>query len=88
MSVGKPVIVTTAVGSAPDVVQHGVNGYIVPEKDADSLYNALKNIIMNKDARERMGITSKKIIEKAYTYEHAVKGLDRAIRAVICSRAD
>lgn len=79
MSVGKPVIVTTAVGSAPDVVQHGVNGYIIPEKDVDASYNALKSLVLDKDLREKMGLASKKIVENAYTYEHAVKGLAEAI---------
>jgi glycosyltransferase involved in cell wall biosynthesis len=32
MSAGKPVIVTTAVGCSSDLVKHGVNGYIIPEK--------------------------------------------------------
>lgn len=81
MSVGKPVVVTTAVGSAPDVVRHGVNGYIVPEKDSDALYSTIKKMLENRELRRNMGLRSKKIIEKAFTYDHAVKSLEEAIYA-------
>ncbi len=83
MSVGKPVIATTAVGSAPDVVHNGLNGYIVPEKDVDALYCAMKRIIADKVLRKNMSIESKKIIQKDYTSDCVVKSLDNAIKTAI-----
>lgn len=82
MSVGKPVIVSTAVGSAPDVVKQGVNGFVVQEKNVNALYNAIKIMIENPALRIRMGLASKYIIEEGFTYYHAVKGLDTAIKTV------
>ena len=83
MSVGKPVIVTTAVGSAPDVVKNGINGYVVPEKDVEALYSAIKRLIMHEDLRKNMGIMSGKLVEEAFTYEHVVKDLNEAIKSAL-----
>jgi glycosyltransferase involved in cell wall biosynthesis len=79
MSVGKPVVVTTAVGSAPDVVKQGVNGYIVQEKDADALYFAIKRLMEDEELKMNMGMKSKEIIEEFYTYRNATIVLQQAI---------
>jgi glycosyltransferase involved in cell wall biosynthesis len=84
MSVGKPVIVTDAVGSAPDLVRAGVNGYVVIEKDSKALYTALKQVIGNEKLRKQMSVMSKKIIDDSFTYEHAVSAFDEAIKSVLC----
>ena len=83
MSVGKPVVVTSAVGSAPDVVQHGINGYVVQEKNSEALYLALKKLIENENLRRNMGWISKEIVEKNYSYNKAAQSLDDAIKTVI-----
>ena len=83
MSVGKPVIITNAVGSAPDVVQHGVNGFVVPEKDSKALYTAMKRIITDKELRKSMGVASAKIIKNGFTYDYAAEGLTEIIDYVI-----
>jgi glycosyltransferase involved in cell wall biosynthesis len=83
MSVGKPVIITTAVGSAPDVVYQGINGYIVPEKNVDALYGAIKVLLEDENLRVNAGIASKKTIEQTFTYEQAVEYLNKAIRTTI-----
>jgi len=80
MSLGKPVVVTNSTGCAYDLVKNGINGYIVPEKDIDALYRAIKAIISDEKLRGKMGMMSNRIIEEAFTYDHAVKGLERAIK--------
>ena len=81
MSIGKPVIVTTATGSAPDVVKQGINGYKVPEKDAAALYKALRRLITDKNLRTAMGVASQKIAKEAFSYDSAVEAFDKAIKA-------
>ncbi len=83
MSVGKPVIVTTAVGSTPDAVKHGVNGCIVPEKDVNALYGAMKSLVIDKELRTKMGTMSRKIIEDAFTYDHAAVSMYETMRQVL-----
>ena len=61
MSVGKPVIATTAVGAAPEYVRDGVNGFVVEEKNIEELYKALYKILTNEGLEREMGIKSKEI---------------------------
>lgn len=82
MSVGKPVVVTTAVG-AKELVKNGVNGYIVPERNVGALYNAIKILINNDGLRNKMGNTARRTIEQGYTYEQYIKRFEEAIREAI-----
>ena len=82
MCCGKPVIATNAVGAAFDMVKDGKNGFIVPEKDADALYKAIKKIISEPELGRNMGLESKRIIEQGFTYEHMINGFRRAVDSV------
>lgn len=82
MSLSKPVVVTTAVGSAPDVVKEGVNGYIVPDKNHTALYITIKYMIENEAIRKKMGQASFSIIKNGFTYDYVTQGLDHAIKIV------
>jgi len=50
----KPVITTDIVGCR-EVVEHGVNGLLVPLRDVGSLADAMRYLAANADARRRMG---------------------------------
>lgn len=82
MSVGKPVIATTATGCALDAIRNGVNGYVVPERDSEALYNAIKTIAKDANLRKRMGKESKRIIESAFNYDRIVEAMAQAIKSV------
>lgn len=82
MSVGKPVIATTATGCALDAIRNGVNGYVVPERDSEALYNAIKTIAKDANLRKRMGKESKRIIKSAFNYDRIVEAMAQAIKSV------
>ncbi len=65
MAVGLPVI-GTAVGGIPDIVEDGVNGFLVPSNDAVKLSMALLKLIEDKELRSQM---SQKNIEKAKNFD-------------------
>ncbi|TFH47249.1 MAG: glycosyltransferase family 1 protein [ANME-2 cluster archaeon] len=79
MYFGKPVIATDAVGAAFDMIKDGENGFIVPEKDSDALYNAMKKILSDPKLEKKMGYKSKSIIEEGFRYEDMVGGFKEAI---------
>ena len=79
----KPVIATDNVGSAIDMIKNGLNGYIVPSKDVNSLYEAMKKIVSDSDLERKMGKQSKMIIEEGFTYEHMEKGFKNVIEYVL-----
>jgi len=82
MSVGKPVIATTAVGAAYDLIENGINGCIVNEGDVQSLYEALKEMLSDPRKLEEMGTESKKIIEESFTYDHMTQGFVETIQHI------
>lgn len=83
MSIGKPVIVTTAVGSGDDLVKHNLNGYIIPENSVSALYGAMKTIISDEKLRNNMGKASREIVEQKFTYHHALESFNKAIDSVL-----
>lgn len=82
MSVGTPVIVTKAVGCAYELVKSGVNGYVVPEKDLEALYIAIKNLIDFNSLRTKMGKMSMKTILEEFNYYNLYKGVREVIEQV------
>jgi glycosyltransferase involved in cell wall biosynthesis len=53
MHCGRPVI-STKVGVVPEIVEHGINGWIV-DRSRSALTEAVTNIIENSDDIEKMG---------------------------------
>jgi glycosyltransferase involved in cell wall biosynthesis len=56
---GKPCIVTN-VGSLPELVTDGENGFVVPVADVNALANSLYQIVINKELRRKMGENAKR----------------------------
>lgn len=86
MSVGKPVVVTDVVGSAYELVKPGINGYVVPEKDIDALYSAIKKLIENHDLRVKMGQNAKKTIMESFTYKHLSDSILELVRFALLNQ--
>jgi glycosyltransferase involved in cell wall biosynthesis len=80
MSMSLPVITTTAVGAAVDLVVNGENGFIVEENNVIELYNAMKKIL-DMDLFQ-MGKNSRRIFEKKNNYYQMASGFIKAIRHV------
>jgi glycosyltransferase involved in cell wall biosynthesis len=54
MSCGLPVLATT-VGGAPDVIEHGKNGFLIPPDDVDSLRRGLQTLLADGTLRFTLG---------------------------------
>lgn len=83
MSVGKPVIATDAVAGAFDLIEDGVNGFMVENKKVDALRDALEKILLDDKLRESMGAQSRRIIEERFTYDKMFNGFKYAIEYAI-----
>ena len=57
-SMGKPIVTTNTVG-CKEVVDDGINGFLVPIKDSKSLAERIKNLANNYELRENMGKASR-----------------------------
>lgn len=66
MAMAKPVI-TTRVGGLTDLIEDDVSGILVPPKDADSLANAIAQLMKDDHRREQLGQAARKRIETCFS---------------------
>lgn len=64
-AMGLPSLVTDINGSREIIIQ-GENGLIVPSKDSDALYEAMKQIIEDASAREKMAANARPLIDSRF----------------------
>ena len=68
LSVGLGVIVTD-VGGAPDVIEDGSNGLLIPPDNKRMLVDALVNLLKNTNLCQRLGDAGRQTIETKYSLE-------------------
>lgn len=64
-AMGLPSIVTN-INGCNEIIEDGINGIIVPPKDSESLYNAMVELYLNKDKREKMAHIAREMISSRY----------------------
>ncbi len=83
---GLPVVATDAVGAAAGgLVQDGVNGFVVGERDSAALAVALNEILSDDDLRLRMGAKARETM-LSWDNENMMLGFRRAIDYAIKER--
>jgi glycosyltransferase involved in cell wall biosynthesis len=79
MHFGLPLILSDKVGSAPDLLGDGSNGFIVPRDDVDRASQAIEALVADPDMRRRFGEASVSRVN-ARGLNQATEGAVRAIR--------
>ena len=82
MQYGLP-IATTNEGAIPEIVEDGVNGFIVPKKDAQALADKIEYLIKNPEIAQQMGKNGYEKYMNNYTLEIFEKNFVRTISQVI-----
>lgn len=83
---GVPVVATEAVGAvAGGLLQHEKNGVVVPERDADALARALRQICEDPRARQSMGQAAKRSIAN-WDLDAQARGFALAVSVVLHHR--
>ena len=67
-SCGRPIVTTDAPGCR-EIVRHGVNGYLVPTKNAAAVASALIKLIKSPDLRQKFGMAGRELVEKEFFLE-------------------
>ena len=81
LNCAKPVITTTEVGAAKDLIIHGENGFIYKPEDIDSLAMYLKMFIQDRALSISMGKKSINIINE-WSYKYNVNGIYEALKGL------
>ncbi|MBE9061419.1 glycosyltransferase [cf. Phormidesmis sp. LEGE 11477] len=68
MALGLPVVSTTH-GGIPELVEDGVSGFLVPERDADAIAQALTTLIAHPERWSAMGAAGRAYVEAHYNLD-------------------
>jgi glycosyltransferase involved in cell wall biosynthesis len=69
MAAGVPVVATDILGTR-ELIEHGVNGWLAPVRDAESLARLVLNLLANPSKAETFREASRARIEKEFTRTH------------------
>ena len=82
MALGKPVLSTT-VGSIPDLITHGENGLIVEPYDPDAFAEQLIRLCLEPELRQRLGRNARRLIHDNYSIQANIHALQRVYQGLI-----
>ena len=72
MACARPIVATEA-GGIPEIVEDGVNGLLVPPRDAPALAAAIVRALRDQTLRERMGKAGFERVNERFTVERMVE---------------
>jgi glycosyltransferase involved in cell wall biosynthesis len=81
MNAGRAVIVTDDVGAQPDLVTHGVEGFVYPVGNVAALTDALRWVVWTPGLAEQMGQAGLRRIN-TWNFEADIEGLRAAVSAL------
>ena len=64
----KPMIVTR-MGGMPEIIQDGIDGYVIPVKDFEELASGIISLLADDKLKKRLGRTGRQIVQTHYTKE-------------------
>jgi glycosyltransferase involved in cell wall biosynthesis len=76
-------IVSTNVGGVPELVEDGVNGFLVDKYDVQDLADKLEILLVKPDERLEMGVNSREIFLKKFTIEKFHSNMEFIFRSLI-----
>ena len=79
MLAGKPVI-ASRVGGLPELVQHGANGYLVPQRQLDVATAYLAELLDHPEVRAGMGRLGRQRARRQFTNRRMVAEYGRLYR--------
>jgi glycosyltransferase involved in cell wall biosynthesis len=78
MQAGLPVVVTNR-GGLPEIVENGIEGYVIRDDDAAALADRLSTLVLNSELRTRMGVAGVTRIFEKFSYARMLVALEHGI---------
>lgn len=86
MACGTPVIATGQVGAAAGgLISDGVNGYVVPERNAAVLADRVARVLSDPELATRLGRRARQIVSE-FDYERMIDGVEEAVDLAVSRR--
>jgi glycosyltransferase involved in cell wall biosynthesis len=87
MAAARPIVATTA-GGIPEIVEDGVNGLLVPPRDARALADAILRALRDADLRRRLGDAGFARVNERFTVERMVAQTAAAYEQIVAQRRE
>ncbi|MEI4197916.1 glycosyltransferase family 4 protein [Roseovarius sp. E0-M6] len=81
-------IIATRVGALPDIVEDGINGFLVPPGEANALADRLSDLLDDPERCARMGLASRERAAGRYDWPLVVQNMRAHIEATLAARDD
>jgi glycosyltransferase involved in cell wall biosynthesis len=81
LALGIPVVSTT-VGSIPDVVIDGETGYVVPPRDGRTLADRIALLLSDAGLRSRLGANGRALVEGSYSIDKMLDRMEAVYRTL------
>lgn len=85
MAMEKPVV-ASRVGGIPDLVEHGINGFLVSPGNVEELTGALKKILGDKRLAVRMGKEGRKRVKEQFSADVMVHSIEKVYRELLAMK--
>lgn len=87
MNSGCAVIADSAVGAAPFLIQHGVNGMVYKENDLEGFLKLVEELVRDADLRKRLGENAYHTIADQWNAPHAAECLLKLCESILQKKA-
>jgi len=71
MACGKPLVGTRA-GGIPEIIQHGVTGFVVDKRDSSAMARRILELVRDPDLRKRMGEAGREVCREKFNLKKNV----------------
>ncbi|MFW6275667.1 MAG: glycosyltransferase, partial [bacterium] len=82
MLLEKPVVATDVLG-IQEVVQNGINGFLVPQNDVNNFVKRVAHLLDSPSEAQKMGQAGKDLVAREYSIEGMVSGYESIYQSVI-----
>ncbi len=82
MAAGKPVV-ATQVGAVPEIVRHGVEGWLVPPNDPRAMADGIARLLQDRPMATRMGQAAQVRVREAFGLDRMTREVEAVYREVV-----
>lgn len=84
LAAAKPIIVTR-MGGMPEIIQDGINGFVIPVRNYEALSMHIMQLLSNKPLAKQLGNTGRQIVKRQFTKEIMTQNTTEIYNSVLGS---